>query len=204
MPEDNSLPPLDQAAWEDLVARFDGRMWAVARAFGLSAADAADAVQGAWLRLVESIDTIRDPERIGAWLVTTTRHEAARLSRRARGEVMSDVDMPDMVTPDPTTAVVDADFGRHLWRRLDLLTEPCRSLIRMWVLHPDARYAQIAVRLDLPVGSIGPTRSRCMTRLRALLEEDGADEERAGRGNRRTAEAPATRPRGNAPAEGDR
>ncbi|MEV4461889.1 sigma-70 family RNA polymerase sigma factor [Microbispora sp. NPDC049633] len=173
MPTDNSFAIIDQAAWEDLVARFDGRMWAVARAFGLSAADAADAVQGAWLRLVENADAIRDPGRIGAWLVTTTRHEAARLSRRARGEVASDLDVPDTALPDPTAAVVvDADFGRQVWRRLDLLGEPCRSLIRLYVLHPEARYAQIAVRLDLPVGSIGPTRARCMARLRALVEEE--------------------------------
>ncbi|WP_147942857.1 RNA polymerase sigma factor [Microbispora sp. CSR-4] len=174
MTTDNSFATIDQAAWEALVARFDGRMWAVARAFGLSTADAADAVQGAWLRLVESADTIRDPERIGAWLVTTTRHEAARLSRRARGEVVSDLDVPDTALPDPTAAVVDADFGRQVWRRLDLLGEPCRSLIRLYVLHPEARYAQIAVRLNLPIGSIGPTRARCMARLRALVEEEDA------------------------------
>ncbi|GAA0364352.1 sigma-70 family RNA polymerase sigma factor [Microbispora corallina] len=172
MPERNSLADLDQAAWEDLVARFDGRMWAVARAFGLSAADAADAVQGAWLKMVERADTIRDPGAVGAWLVTTTRHEAARLSRRARGETPADADVPEAAAPDPAAAVVDADFGRQVWARLDLLGEPCRSLIRLWVLHPEARYAQIAVRLDVPVGSIGPTRARCMARLRALVEEE--------------------------------
>lgn len=171
MPTDDSFATIDQAGWEDLVARFDGRMWAVARALGLSAADAADAVQCAWLRLVENAGAIRDPARVGAWLVTTTRHEAARLSRRARGEVVSDLDLPDPAQPDPTAAVVDADLGRQAWRRLDLLGEPCRSLIRLYVLHPEARYAQIAVRLDLPVGSIGPTRARCMSRLRALMEE---------------------------------
>lgn len=172
MPTDNTFAIVDQAAWEDLVARFDGRMWAVARAFGLSAADAADAVQGAWLRLVENAAFIRDPDRIGAWLVTTTRHEAARLSRRARGEIVSDLDVPDTAAPDPTAAVVDADLGRRIWSRLDQLGEPCRSLIRLYVLHPEARYAQIAVRLDLPVGSIGPTRARCMSRLRALVGEE--------------------------------
>ncbi|MBP2706579.1 sigma-70 family RNA polymerase sigma factor [Microbispora sp. RL4-1S] len=169
---------LDQDAWEDLVARFEGRMWAVARALGLSSSDAADAVQGAWLRLVESLDSIRDPDRIGAWLVTTTRHEAVRLARRARGEVVSPSgEVPETAVPDPAAAVVDADFGRHVWRRVDLLGEPCRSLLRLWALHPDARYAQIAVRLDLPVGSVGPTRARCVSRLRALLAEDTGAEE---------------------------
>ncbi|MEW9530013.1 RNA polymerase sigma factor [Microbispora sp. NPDC049125] len=177
MHSDNTLARLDRAAWEDLVARFDGRMWAVARAFGLSAADAADAVQGAWLRLVESADAIRDPDRVGAWLVTTTRNEAARLSRRSRGEVVADIedlDGPGGATPDPAAEVVDADFGRHVWRRLNALGEPCRSLLRLYVLNPDARYSQIAIRLDLPIGSIGPTRARCMSRLRALVADGEA------------------------------
>ncbi|MCT9931145.1 sigma-70 family RNA polymerase sigma factor [Planotetraspora sp. A-T 1434] len=171
---EKSFAVLDQAAWEELVARFDGRMWAVARAFGLSPADAADAVQGAWLRMVESLDGIRDPERIGAWLITTTRHEAVRLSRRARGEVMADHELPDVAGPDPAAAIVDADFGRHVWQRLHTLGEPCRSLLRLYVLNPDAKYAQIAIRLNLPVGSIGPTRARCLSRLRTLVQDDDA------------------------------
>lgn len=170
MPFDASTQ-FDQAAWDQLVARFGGRMWAVARAFGLSPADAADAVQGAWLRLVESLDTIREPDRVGAWLITTTKHEAARLSRRSRGGPGPEEDVPDLTAPDPAAAVVDADYGRHVWQRLDLLGEPCRSLLRLCALYPDARYAQIALRLELPVGSIGPTRARCVSRLRALLEE---------------------------------
>ncbi|GII27604.1 RNA polymerase sigma factor [Planotetraspora mira] len=171
MTVEKSLGCLDQAAWEDLVARFGARMWAVARAFGLNHTDAADAVQGAWLRMVENLDGIRDPERIGAWLVTTTRHEALRLSRGRRGEVASGHDLPDAVLPDPAAAIVDADFGRHVWERLDTLGEPCRSLLRMSVLRPEATYAQIAIRLDISPGSIGPTRARCMSRLRGLLEE---------------------------------
>lgn len=172
-PRPPSGPPLDRVIWNDLVARFGGRMWAVARAFGLSPADAADAVQGAWLRLVEGLDAIRDPDRIGAWLITATRHEAARLgrSRGGSGAAAEAADVPDPGVPDPAAAVVDADYGRLVWRRLDLLGEPCRSLLRLCALHPEARYAQIALRLELPVGSIGPTRARCLSRLRALLEE---------------------------------
>jgi len=173
VPARHEAPEPDRAAWDDLVARYGGRMWAVARAHGLSEADAADAVQGAWLRLVESLDRIRDPDRIGAWLITTTRHEAARLRRRPQSEPVPGPDLPAIAVPDPAAAVVDADYGRHLWRRLDELGEPCRSLLRMFVLHPQARYAQIAMWLNLPVGSIGPTRARCMARLRALAEEAG-------------------------------
>jgi RNA polymerase sigma factor (sigma-70 family) len=160
----------DQIAWDELTASFGPRMWAVARAFGLSAADAADAVQAAWLRLVERWETIREPDRIGAWLVTTTRNEAARLCRKARGERLTG-EPPDLAQAetDPAVAVLSADEGRRLWQAVDALPEPCRTLLRLLVTTPDAGYARIAARLNLPVGSIGPTRGRCLSRLRKLL-----------------------------------
>ncbi|GIH28999.1 hypothetical protein Aph01nite_73090 [Acrocarpospora phusangensis] len=166
------MPALDETAWKHLVSRFDGRMWAVARACGLSPTDAADAVQGAWLRLVESYDRIRDPDKIGAWLITTTRREAFRLSRKARAEHPVDhPDFGDSAAPDPSAAVVDAEYGRHVWARAATLDEPCRTLLRLFALNPDARYAQIATRMNMPLGSVGATRTRCERRLRALLEE---------------------------------
>src|SRR5262245_8584323 len=148
------ISTFDPGVWQELVARFDGRMWSVARAHGLSPADAADAVQGAWLRMVESLDTIRDPDAIGAWLLTPTRREAARLGRKARGELPSDVAPPETAAPDPALAVVDADVGREMWQRLASLGEPCQTLLRLYVLNPDIRYGQIAARLGIPVGSV--------------------------------------------------
>jgi RNA polymerase sigma factor (sigma-70 family) len=165
------IAALDPTAWQDLVARFGGRMWSVARAYGLSPADAADAVQGAWLRMVESLDTIRDPDAIGAWLIATTRREAARLRHRRQGELPADVEPADPGEPDPSIAVVDADVGREMWRRLETLGEPCRSLLRLYVLNPDARYSQLALRLNIPVGSVGPAKSRCIAKLRALAHD---------------------------------
>lgn len=162
---------IDPAVWEDLVDRFGARMWAVARAFGLTASDAADAVQGAWLRLVESWDSVRDPACLGAWLITATRREAAALSRRRRGErLISDPPEPAGPAEDPAAAVVSADEGRRLLQVVDRLHEPCRMLLRMLVDTPDAGYRQIAGRLGMPIGSVGPTRRRCLTRLRHLLE----------------------------------
>lgn len=171
MPYDLDL--LDEPAWRDLVERFGYRMWAVARAFGLDSTDAADAVQAAWLRLVESLHTIRDPERVGAWLITTTRHEAARIRRSRSGAPLAalpaEVPAPD---GDPAAAMLTEEDGRRLWAAVDTLREPCRSLLRLIVCAPEAGYAQLARRLDMPIGSIGPTRSRCLRRLRSLIEED--------------------------------
>ncbi|TKK87234.1 sigma-70 family RNA polymerase sigma factor [Herbidospora galbida] len=151
-------------------------MWAVARAAGLGAADASDAVQGAWLRLIESVDRIRDPRAVGAWLMTTTRREALRLGRRAGQEFPADppdlYEHPTLAAPDPTTEIVDADYGRTLWSRVSRLNEPCRTMLRLFALNPDVRYAQVAARMHIPIGSVGPTRTRCSAKLRTLLKED--------------------------------
>ncbi|WP_271220378.1 RNA polymerase sigma factor [Streptosporangium carneum] len=170
----------DQAAWDALVTRFSGRLWSAVRAYGLSAADAADAVQGTWLRLVENLHTIRDPERIGAWLLTTARREASLLSRRNRGERLigdpaitehSDSGPPRTgnVHPDPALAVLSADEGRRLWRTVETMHEPCRSLLLLMATAPDAGVHQLAGRLGMPSGSYGPTRGRCLNRLRTML-----------------------------------
>jgi RNA polymerase sigma factor (sigma-70 family) len=149
-------------------------MWAVARAFGLSAADAADAVQAAWLRLVERLDRIRDPARIGAWLVTTTRNEALLLCRKGRAVTPTHTPPePERAdADDPALAVLSADEARRLWQAVDALDEPCRSLLRLLVTAPESGYARIAARLGMPIGSVGPMRGRCLNRLRKLVEAD--------------------------------
>ncbi|WP_203990015.1 RNA polymerase sigma factor [Sphaerisporangium rufum] len=167
------LDLLDETAWRDLVDRFGHRMWAVARACGLDTADAADAVQAAWLRLVESLPSIRDPDRVGAWLATTTRHEAVRIGRRRSGdrhaELPAEIPAPDT---DPAAAMLTVEDGRRLWAAVDALPEPCRTLLRLVVTVPEAGYAQIARRMAMPIGSVGPTRMRCLRRLRALMGDD--------------------------------
>ncbi|MGW4422637.1 RNA polymerase sigma factor [Streptosporangium sp. NPDC004631] len=179
----------DQAAWDTLVCRFSGPLWSMVRAYGLSGADAADAVQGTWLRLVESLHTIRDPERIGSWLFTTARREAALLSRRRRGErlVADPADAENTgntghatnaafvpapaayAHPDPALAVLSADESRRLWRTVETMNEPCRSLFLLMATAPDAGVHQLAGRLGMPSGSYGPTRRRCLNRLRTML-----------------------------------
>lgn len=170
----------DQAAWDALVGRFSGQLWSVVRAHGLSPADAADAVQGTWLRLLESLHTIRDPDRVGSWLFTTARREASLLSRRRRGERLvadpADAESADprpapagQAHSDPALAVLRADEGRRLWRTVETMREPCRSLLLLAATAPDAGVRQLAGRLGMPSGSYGPTRRRCLNRLRALL-----------------------------------
>jgi RNA polymerase sigma factor (sigma-70 family) len=154
----------DQSAWDGLVARFGARMWAVARACGLGEQDAADAVQGAWLRLLEHLYDLKDPAGVGAWLATTTRREALLLLKKAKpGPGVLDVTHE----PDPESAVLEADGNRLLWKTVATLKEPCRSLLTL--VATDLGSRQVAVRLGLPVGSVGPTRARCLQKLRTLI-----------------------------------
>lgn len=158
----------DQAAWDELESRYGPRMWAVARACGLAQADAADAVQGAWLRLLEHLHDIRDPARVGAWLATTTRREALLLARRGRPApplVIARDTPPD--AGDPETAVLEADGNRLLWKTVSTLHEPCRTLLAL--LATDLSGRQVALRLGLPQGSVGPMRARCLEKLRTLI-----------------------------------
>ncbi|GAA0831954.1 RNA polymerase sigma factor [Streptosporangium amethystogenes subsp. fukuiense] len=172
----------DQAAWDALVTRFTGALWSAVRAYDLNPADAADAVQGTWLRLLESLHTIRDPDRIGPWLFTTAKREASLLRRRHRGERLVadpvdaeracvDTEPADAghVHADPALAVLTADESRRLWQAVDRMPEPCRSLFRLMATAPDAGVRQLAGRLGMPSGSYGPTRGRCLNRLRTML-----------------------------------
>ncbi|MFI6321931.1 RNA polymerase sigma factor [Nonomuraea sp. NPDC050556] len=155
----------EHEAWDDLVDLFGQRMWSVAHACGLSRADAADAVQGAWLRLLENLHTIRDPARLGAWLATVTRHEALLIGRH--GDVLgTPVDCADLLS-DPATRVLEEEGLDLLWQRVTSLHEPCSTMLRLLAMN--VGHQQVAVRMGVPPGTVGPTRTRCLHKLRTLL-----------------------------------
>ena len=162
----------DQGAWNELVDEHSRLLWSVARSFRLDAADANDVVQTTWLRLLEHLDRIEDPSRLVGWLVTTARREAMRVLRRSGRErpVIEDtvLDRPDD-GPPVDSALLQDERNRALWEAFARLNEKCRQLLRVAVTHPQA-YDEISEALGMPIGSIGPTRRRCLTQLRALLE----------------------------------
>jgi RNA polymerase sigma factor (sigma-70 family) len=162
----------DQRAWNALVDEHSRLLWSVARSFRLDAADANDVVQTTWLRLLEHLDRIEDPSRLVGWLVTTARREAMRVLRRSGRErpVVEDtvLDRPDDGPPVDAGLLQD-ERNRALWDAFSRLNEKCRQLLRVAVTHPQA-YDEISEALGMPIGSIGPTRRRCLTQLRALLE----------------------------------
>lgn len=168
----------DEIAWRGLVARFSGLVWSVARAHRLANADAADVFQTTWLRLAEHIGRIQQPDRVGAWLATAARRECLQHLRSAGKTVPTD-DMDRLeVTPaagaNPTEEAVlaaekdreDAARAAALWRALGRLPGRCRELLRVLMASPPPSYAEVAAALGLPLGSIGPTRARCLQRLR--------------------------------------
>lgn len=165
----------DQAAWDGLVERYTNLMWSVARGYRLERADAADAVQVAWLRLVEHLPRLRDPERVGSWLATTVRRECLQTlaSRKRRGQPVDDevlTRLPDDAAPVDARLLAD-ERATELWRAFDRMQPRCQTLLRVLMSDPPPSYHDVSGALDMPVGSIGPTRARCLDRLRVLLDE---------------------------------
>jgi RNA polymerase sigma factor (sigma-70 family) len=170
----------DQTAWAAIVAAYSGLVWSVARGFGLSQADAADVYQGTWLRLVEHLGDLRDGSRLGGWLATTARREALMMIRRSYRSVA--VDPADLAAGEPgeRVATVDeqllaAEEQRTLWQAFGRLSAACQRLLRIQFADPPPRYDEISAALGMPIGSIGPTRARCLTNLQALLARMGVD-----------------------------
>lgn len=167
----------DAAAWETLTDRFTNLLWSIARGLGLGEADAADAVQTTWLRLVENVDAIRDPDRLGGWLATSVRRECYDILRRAARARPGVPDGPDgwegLADPaDPLDfALLRDERDAALWSAVGTLRPACRRLLRVLMADPPPSYAEVSAALDIPVGSIGPTRSRCLDCLRHRLAE---------------------------------
>jgi RNA polymerase sigma factor (sigma-70 family) len=156
----------DTTAWDELVQEYTPLLWRVARSYPLSQEAAADAVQSTWLRLVEALTRIQAPALTG-WLITTVRREAQRLAARSQVDAAP---LPPALPADPEAIVVRRERDALLWRAMQQLPRRCQILLQV-MLDPGSRpYHDIATALDMPVGSIGPTRARCLQRLRVLVE----------------------------------
>jgi RNA polymerase sigma factor (sigma-70 family) len=164
----------DRLAWEAIVDRYAGLVWSVARGLGLGSADAADVSQATWLRLVEHLDRIREPAALGSWLATTARREALALLRGRREVPLDDTDRPDPAgTGQPPDRVLAQERDAELWQAFHALPDRCQALLRLLVLGTSTDYAAASAALAVPVGSIGPTRGRCLDLLRRRLTAVG-------------------------------
>jgi RNA polymerase sigma factor (sigma-70 family) len=132
--------------------------------------DAADAMQVTWLRLVEQLDALREPGRVGSWLTTTMRRQCLDTIARRRQTVGQDR-FDDFADPaDPLDKhLLRTERDAALWRALRSLGSRCETLLRLLMAEPPPSYATVAETLDMPIGSIGPTRQRCLAQLRDLM-----------------------------------
>ncbi|MFN2607653.1 MAG: RNA polymerase sigma factor [Acidimicrobiales bacterium] len=158
-------------AWDALVDRFAELIWAVARGQGLSPADSADVSQTTWLRLAEHLDRIREPERLGGWLAVTARNESLRTLKRAQRQVPTPWDTTTVRAagsdePELDQSILADERNAALWRAFDTLSGPCKLLLRCLIAEPSPSYAEVSEVLDIPVGTIGPRRNRCLENLR--------------------------------------
>jgi len=165
-------------AFNGLVTEFTPMLWQVARATGLGRADAEDVVQTAWLNLLSHLDTIHTPAALTAWLVTTTKREAWRVRKAGHRQTPEDPEVLILI-PDHADGseerVILADEHQQL-RKAFLTLEPrCRELLRIVAFVPRPDYSEMAIRLGMARGSVGPTRGRCLEKLRAALGEGGGE-----------------------------
>lgn len=176
----------DRSAWDALVDAYGGLIWAVARNHRLSPGDAGDVSQTTWLRLVENIDRLSDPARVGAWLATTARRECLRLLGRSKRTVLSGEELDPgtdrlrLATPEADAALLAEERDAEMRGAFQRLTPRCRELLQLLLVDPAPSYEEISAALDIPIGSIGPTRGRCLEKLRGIVEGTGINPAAAG------------------------
>ncbi|MEU1404139.1 sigma-70 family RNA polymerase sigma factor [Streptomyces sp. NPDC005728] len=174
----------DAAAWKALVEGMSPLVWSVVRAHRLSDADGHEVYQTVWFRFAQHLGRLREPDKAGAWLASTARHECLKVLRGlTRLTLTDDPQVLDRASEErtPEQSVIDAEEEadqaervRRLWQEFEGLGERCRQLLRVLMASPPPSYLEVSSALGIAVGSIGPLRQRCLRRLRARLDARGA------------------------------
>lgn len=162
----------NQDAWNALFRQFNPLIRSVVANYRLDHETAADVSQTVWMRLFEHADRIRQPERLASWLATTARNEALRCIKRLNRSRPSGVlnDEADLNAPAPDERAIDDETLADALKAFGALPPESQDLLRLLVASPPLPYTEIAQRIGRPVGSIGPTRSRCIEALRSHME----------------------------------
>jgi RNA polymerase sigma factor (sigma-70 family) len=160
-------------AWENLIRRFGGLVAVIARRCRLNDADVAEVCQTTWLRLVENLDRIEQPERLGAWLATTSKRESLRIATRRSFVSLTDAVylMADDDVDPLDSALLRDEQVVMIRMAAQRLAPHCQRLLGLLMGDDDLPYKEIAEQLNMPIGSIGPTRGRCLAHLRQILAE---------------------------------
>lgn len=163
-------------AWKVLVARYEKLVISVAKGCGLSTADAEDCAQLSWIALYRNLDSIRDPDHLGGWLTRTTRRNGTRIAKRLAIRVErlagDGAAQPRLLPSDQEAARIEQQV--HLEYAIGQLDDRCKRLIRELFYSPKGdSYREISDRLGISENSVGPTRYRCLEKLRRILKECG-------------------------------
>lgn len=159
----------ERPAFDSLVEQFTSLVWSVCATNGLSRHESEDVAQGVWLRVVEHLGNIREPERFAGWLSAITRNECMatiRYNARARQRAIDAEVHVEPSVPGPEAAAVEQDVHAHVRRALASLDDRCRELLLLLTAAPQLSYNEVSAAMQMPVASIGPTRSRCLEKLR--------------------------------------
>ena len=174
-------------AWSELVRRYSGMIGSITRGYRLTPSDGAEVAQATWLRLVQNIDKLNSPDRIGSWLATTTRRECQRVVRASQRSQPTPPESFDrfgdsgLGHPEPAHLVAERDVALRI--AFSRLSPRCRMLLVLLIGEPSLSYRTLSHVLGMQIGSIGPTRGRCLEQLRRLAIECGVilDDERRRR-----------------------
>lgn len=168
----------DETAWETLVERYGRLVYAIARRSGVSAEDADDVFQVVFTTLFRRLPGLRDQTRLSSWLITTTHRESWRVARAGRAAAQTDEVDDNLADGDepPAEEVLRAEREQLVRQALGQLDDRCRDLLSALFLETAApSYEAIGARLQMPVGSIGPTRARCFRKLETVLRDLGLE-----------------------------
>jgi RNA polymerase sigma factor (sigma-70 family) len=164
----------DLQAWNRLVGQYSRLIWSITASFKLGESDAADVVQTTWMRLIEHIDRIEQPAKIGSWLASTARNECLRHVAARKRIVLVDEDIEfdgaDQHGPEIDEGLLAQERAQDVRDAMSRLPPQWQRLMELLMSDPPVSYAEISDQLGLPIGSIGPTRGRCLAKLRVLLE----------------------------------
>jgi RNA polymerase sigma factor (sigma-70 family) len=167
----------DEAKLGELVDLLTPILWHTVRAQRVDRDLAEDVLQTVWLTLVRNNASIADPQAVLQWLMVTARRESWRVVKRQDRAEPRDIEPDEVVTPPddaPEEVVLRSDSERRLWAHIQKLPDRCRALLRVIAFADRPDYASVAESLGMPIGSIGPTRGRCLAKLRVQLTNDPA------------------------------
>jgi RNA polymerase sigma factor (sigma-70 family) len=177
----------DQGAWDEIVERYAPLVWSICRRYRLNRADADDVGQGVWLRLVEQLSALRQPAALPGWLATTTQRECLRVVRAAQKQESKERPLDVEMAADEQSTMLEqelikAELNAALRAAFAQLPPRCRNLLSLLMRDPPPSYAEISTSIEAPIGSIGPSRARCLERLRNSPELAGLRDLEGARG----------------------